>query len=247
MPVMTNVAVRVGPVPELPIGAVHRIVIFHYHIPIWYFLTEAVYLLIVVALSIAILARTRRFYALTKHPGILVFRLAVLALGVAYAFRFLLLVPLLFGLGPLRSAFVPFSFALATFASTYAILLLTLTILIRNRHRLLLGIVPFIAAFVSIIAFLAHADALLLEIQAILIIASIIALWSVRTPSPRQSTVMVLYSLLFATWVLNELLVVPIVRLSFPITIILYAISALTFVLIYANVQRRTRIHGEKA
>lgn len=208
---------------------------------------EVAYLLVIAGLALAVFIRTRRIYALTRHEGILAFRTSVLAFGAAYLFRFIVqgsrLLP--FGLLDL-DALLPLAFGLATFASTFAILLLTGTVLVKGRHRLVLIATPIASAIVSILVFTTRSYLFFLWFQAALVVAAIVVLWASHRPRGSQSLIRILYSLLFATWVLNALLSLRLVGFNETAELALYTASVLTFGLTYLSVHLRTR-HGAQA
>ena len=208
---------------------------------------EVAYLLVIAGIALAIFVRTRRIYALTRHEGILAFRTSVLALGIAYLFRFFIQGAHLLPQGTFDiDAFFALGFGLATFASTFAILLLTGTVLVKGRHRFVLVAAPIAAAILSILVFATRSYLFFLWFQAVLVAAAIIVLWTRRRPHGSQSLIRILYSLLFATWVLNALVSLRLVGFNETAELALYTASVLTFGLTYLSVHLRTR-HGAQA
>jgi hypothetical protein len=207
---------------------------------------ELVYAFIVVLLCFWIYYITKEIYSLTKHKGIGFFRNTFLFFGLAFVFRFLFtlfhLGAFLFDIRITGMVLKPLSLIIVGYLSTMAIFSLSLStmwkkIKDKNFHYLI-----HIIAFVIVLLVLVTRSAELLVLsQFVLMIFSIILSFINSRKSKKFSNLTIIYILLFVFWLLNLVVLSPIIWMFFMFKIFSYMLSILIFFYIMYRVSKWTK------
>jgi hypothetical protein len=208
-------------------------------------LVELSYTLIVVFLCFRIFYKTKEIYDLTKYEGVKYFRITFLFFGLAFLFRFLsvfvMLVGITFDLDISMYLFRIFPLVFNGYFSTMAILSITYSMIwkeLQIKHILIVS--NAIAIIISGIAFFSRSNILIIGAQAVLLIFTIIAVYSYSI-SKKISQIFILYVLFILFWILNLLTLGPQRFVPFLIQTIFQIISIAVIGIIYLKVSKWTK------
>jgi hypothetical protein len=208
-------------------------------------LVELSYTLIVVFLCFRIFYKTKEIYDLTKYEGVKYFRITFLFFGLAFLFRFLsvfvMLVGITFDLDISMYLFRIFPLVFNGYFSTMAILSITYSMIwkeLQIKHILIVS--NAIAIIISGIAFFSRSNILIIGAQAVLLIFTIIAVYSYSI-SKKISQIFILYVLFILFWILNLLTLGPQRFVPFVIQTIFQIISIAVIGIIYLKVSKWTK------
>ena len=204
---------------------------------------ELIYTTIIVIFCYLIYHKTKEIYNLTKYKGIHYFRNTFLFFALAYASRFIL--HLLFIGGSAfdiflpRGIFMPIVMVPVGYLSTMAIFYLMYSVIwkkIKNNHFLIFSNI--IAILVSIIAFISRSPQITTFVQFILIVFTLIMIFTNPKKHKKLSQIKVLYILLFLFWLFNMYILGPRRFLAYEMQFIFQMLSLVVFFIIYNKVTK---------
>lgn len=202
-----------------------------------FFWIEFIYSLFVVLAVLLVYFKTREMYRLTEHKGIKYFSLTFLFFAIAHLFRFLFRVffKTFFTLpGLFMPGRIPFRVGelIFTYTSVMAGLFLLYSLIwkkIKWDEKVVIFIFNLIAIFTVILDWLVLNPFAHISIITLLFLA--VALISFGKKSKKKHPFFIPYLMIFLIWILN-LISIEISRFMFELRIIIYAISALLYIVI---------------
>lgn len=216
---------------------------------------ELVYFLLVFCLCIFIYYKTRDAYNLTKHQGIFHFRNIFLYFALAYAFRLLHILMMLFMEPHMFQnirALQPISLLLVGYFSTMAVLSVAMAILIKKfkNHKdglhTLNNSLHIVALILGVVVALTRSHHVLIIVLSVLFAFSII--YSISSGKKKKGILSqnkVTYLLLFIFWTLN-ILSFSKGLIPWELKIPLYFISAAIFFWVFIRVRKRLFSNAKK-
>lgn len=217
---------------------------FFHNIPPDMLLIELLYFFAIFSFCIVIYYKTKDIYSLSKHKGISFFRNTFLYFGIAYGFRLIYMLSVLsnevFFLPP------PFELMFVSYFSTLAILSLSFVLIsrfIKLKEKTIVIIIQLIALGITLSSFLTRAHNLMTLFHSIILLAIIVCLFFERHKIKTLTFNKLNFILLFIFWIIDSLLLTPIML---PIKMILYSISLTIFLSIYLRVSKRLKLNGGK-
>ncbi len=214
--------------------------------------TELLYFLVVVGICLIIYLKTRGLYKLSQHKGLFHFRNIFLYFAIAYSFRLILLLSQLsfevLELGRPWGFFLVLP--LVSYFSTLAILSLAMALVSSRlkysvqRETIALNLIAFASL---ILVFATNSEMLLVTIQAIVLLASVLAIFMASKKGKRKlvSPNRVTYLLLAGFWVVN-LLAFSKRLLPRELKLVFYILSAAVFISICLRVRTRLLSNAKK-